>query len=192
MLGHRLQIAIDADIVGGSGVQCISEVLTMEDIRDAVLIKAPHHEVWEAVRDPYQHAQWHPALTGIEGEHVLGAVRTCDVVIGNKTSTNRERCIVYDEGRAIEWVIEHDGSGFSRMAKDWTAGFTLQPHSDNETRVEARSVFSSRTLLARIMLPLIRRKFHQTQRAILDGLRQHVEDRSRAEEDLPGPPTTKS
>lgn len=192
MLGHRLQIAIDRVSVGCPEVQRISEVLTMEDIRDAVVIKASHHDVWDAVRDPYQHAQWHPALTRIEGEHVLGAVRTCEIVIGKKTSTNRERCIVYDEGRAIEWAIEHDGSGFSRMAKDWTAGFTLQPHSDNETRVEARSVFSPRTFLARIMLPLIRRKFHQTQRAILNGLKQHVEERSRAGEDLPGPPTMKS
>ena len=165
----------------------------MEEIRDAVVIKASHHDVWDAIRDPHQHARWHPVLARIKGEHVLGAVRTCEVLIGKKTSTSRERCIVYDERRAIEWAIEHDGSGFSRMAKDWTAGFALEPRSDNQTRVEARSVFSLRTLLARIMLPLIRRKFHQTQRAILDGLRQHVEDRSRAqEEDLPGSPTAHS
>jgi hypothetical protein len=29
--------------------------------------------------------------------------------------------------------------------------------------------------VVRVMMPAIRRKFHQTQRAILDGLRQHAE-----------------
>jgi hypothetical protein len=30
-------------------------------------------------------------------------------------------------------------------------------------------------LLARLMMPVIRRKFHQTQRAILAGLQRHAE-----------------
>jgi hypothetical protein len=42
------------------------------------------------------------------------------------------------------------------------------------TRVRAESV-SRPKLLTRLMTPVIRRKFHQAQRAILDGLRQHVE-----------------
>jgi hypothetical protein len=40
--------------------------------------------------------------------------------------------------------------------------------------VRAESQFKPR-LPARLMAPVIRRKFHQTQRTILVGLRQHVE-----------------
>ena len=72
------------------------------------------------------------------------------------------------------WAVEHDSTGFSRMVTDWRTGFSLQPQGPGATRVRAESQFRPR-LPARLMAPAIRRKFHQTQRAILDGLKQHVE-----------------
>jgi uncharacterized protein YndB with AHSA1/START domain len=147
----------------------------VEDIRDDVIVEAPASEVWEAIQDPSRHAEWHPALTRIDGEHALGAVRKCDVMVGKKRGSTEERCSTYDEGRMIMWTIEKDSTGFSRMASDWSAGFTLEPQGPDTTRVVARSVFNPSALLARLMLPLIRRQFHQTQRAILTGLKQHVE-----------------
>jgi hypothetical protein len=72
------------------------------------------------------------------------------------------------------WSVESDSTGFSRMVTDWRTGFSLQPRGAGATLVWAQSLFRPR-LSARLMAPVIRRKFHQTQRAILDGLRQHVE-----------------
>jgi hypothetical protein len=72
------------------------------------------------------------------------------------------------------WAVEQDSSGFSRMVTDWQTGFSLQAQGLEETRVRAHSTFRPRPLV-QVTMPLIRRKFHQTQRAILDGLRQHVE-----------------
>jgi hypothetical protein len=72
------------------------------------------------------------------------------------------------------WTVEQDSSGFSRMVSDWRTGFSLEPQGSDTTRVTAQSLFTPRSP-ARLMMPVIRRKFHQTQRAILGGLKQHAE-----------------
>lgn len=147
----------------------------MEDIQDELVVAAPTAAVWDAIRDPAKHARWHPAVTRIDGDHALGAVRECEVMVGKKPGRTAERCTVFDEGRRIMWTVEKDSTGFSRMVSDWSAGFSLEPYGDEATRVVARSVFLPRTLPTRLMLPVIRRKFHQAQRGILAGLKQHLE-----------------
>jgi uncharacterized protein YndB with AHSA1/START domain len=147
----------------------------MEDITDQVIVQAPVDRVWAAIQDPAEHVKWHPFATHIEGAHALGSTRTCSVLIGGKPGTTRERCSDYEEARTIMWSVEQDSSGFSRMVSDWGTGFSLEPQGPDSTRVTAQSLFTPKRLLARLMMPVIRRKFHQTQRAILDGLQQHAE-----------------
>jgi uncharacterized protein YndB with AHSA1/START domain len=144
-------------------------------IQDRVTIHAPVNSVWEAIRDPGTHAQWHPFVTRISGEHELGAVRKCDVKVGTKSGQTEERCNRYQQERTITWLIERDTTGFSRMVSDWTAGFSLEPQHSNAVVVIAQSAFRPRNLLVRLAMPLIRRKFHQTQQSILRGLKQFVE-----------------
>src|SRR5918994_792512 len=73
-----------------------------------------------------------------------------------------------------------DRRGFHRLlrlASDWTAGFVLEPAGSGATRVTAQSVFKHKNPLLVLMMPMTRRKFHQTQRAILAGLKQFAETR---------------
>jgi uncharacterized protein YndB with AHSA1/START domain len=147
----------------------------METLADEVVVDAPAGRVWQAIQDPREHAQWHPLVTGIEGEHAPGAVRTCSVRNGQKSATTEERCSSFEEGRTIVWTVERDSSGFSRMVSDWSAGFTLSEEGPTATRVTARSMFTPRRLMVRLVMPLIRRKFHQAQREILGGLKRHLE-----------------
>lgn len=147
----------------------------MQDIADEVTVNAPLAQVWKAIQDPREHVAWHPFATGIDGEHAPGAVRTCTVQIGRKPGTTRERCTAYDEENTISWAMEHDSSGFSRMVADWQTGFHLVAQGPGATRVRAFSQFRPKGPVVRALMPAIRRKFHQTQRAILDGLKQHAE-----------------
>jgi uncharacterized protein YndB with AHSA1/START domain len=147
----------------------------MQDIADEVTVNAPLAQVWKAIQDPGEHVAWHPFATRIDGEHAPGAVRTCAVQIGRKPGTTRERCTAYDEAGAIMWAMEHDSSGFSRMVTGWQSGFTLAPQGPGATRVRAVSQFRPKGPIVRLMMPGIRRKFHQTQRAILHELKQHAE-----------------
>jgi uncharacterized protein YndB with AHSA1/START domain len=146
----------------------------MEDITDSVVVNAPADRVWRAIQDPREHAQWHPLVLSIDGDHAPGATRVCAVSTGKTQGTTEETCSSYDEGRKIMWTIERDSSGFSRMVSDWSAGFSLEPQGAS-TRVTAKSLFRPRRLFVRLMLPMIRRKFHAAQRDILNGLKQHVE-----------------
>jgi uncharacterized protein YndB with AHSA1/START domain len=152
----------------------------MSEIRiaDEIRIDAPIDAVWTAIADPVAHASWHPFVTEITGGHELGQVRACAVLVGGKPGRTQERCVEHDDHRRIVWAIEEDSSGFGRMASGWRAGFTLTPTGEM-TAVTAESTFRPRRLIVRAMLPLIRRKFHRTQRAILADLKDSVESTRR-------------
>lgn len=144
-------------------------------IQDQITVNAPINKVWEAIQNPSVHAEWHPLVTHIAGEHKLGAIRKCDVAVGKKVGHTEERCTTYEEGRKILWRVEKDTTGFSNMVSDWAAGFSLEQKDSNTTLVTAESVFLPKKFFVRLMLPFIRRKFHQTHRVILGGLKSYVE-----------------
>lgn len=60
------------------------------------------------------------------------------------------------------------------MVSGWCSGFSLAER-DGATIVAAHSAFRPSNMFVRAMLPVIRRKFHQTQQAILRGLQEAVE-----------------
>jgi Polyketide cyclase / dehydrase and lipid transport len=138
-------------------------------IEDEALVDAPVDAVWRAIADVETHAAWHPFVTAIAGEHRLNAERTCAVLIGGKPGETRERCVEYAAGQGITWAIEHDTTGFSRLVRDWRAGFRIEPHARG-TRVVAVSSFTPRNPLVRALAPVIRRRFHRAQAAILAAI----------------------
>jgi hypothetical protein len=143
-------------------------------VEDQALVHAPTEEVWKAIKDPVAHGNWHPFVTRIEGEHRLGAVRTCSVLAGKKAGTTKERCVEEEEGRRIIWSVEEDTTGFLRMVSGWRAGFELEARN-GATLVSARSDFRPKNMLVRAAGPVVRRKFHGAQQQILSGLKRAVE-----------------
>jgi len=144
------------------------------EIKDKLAINAGLDTVWAAIKDPSAHAAWHPFLTEIKGKHEAGAERVCSVNLGGKASHTRERCISEQPQQRIVWRIDEDTSGFGRMVSDWTAGFSLAPHNGG-TLVTAESAFRPRNPFVRLLLPMVRRKFHHTQKAILEGLKRYTD-----------------
>jgi len=144
-------------------------------IADEVVVNAPTPTVWREIKDPALHTEWHPFVTQISGEHSLGATRSCAVLLGKKAAETKERCVAEDDERRLAWKIEEDTSGFLRMVTDWTAGFRLEPADAGATRVIAESDFAPKNALVRLMMPMVRRKFHGAQRAILAGLKDAAE-----------------
>jgi uncharacterized protein YndB with AHSA1/START domain len=146
-------------------------------IADEIRVEAPIITVWRAIESPAEHAEWHPFLTGISGNHELGQVRTCSVVVGHKRGETHERCIEREDGRHIAWEIEEDSTGFGRMVSGWRAGFALRDQH-GATTVTAESTFHLNNLLVRAVLPMIRRKFHHTQQGILSALKESLESKA--------------
>lgn len=142
-------------------------------IADELRLDAPIGVVWNAIEDPAAHTRWHPFVTSIAGGHALHEIRSCAVQVGKKPGTTTERCVERDEGVRIIWAVEEDSTGFGRMVSGWRSGFSLTER-DGATIVTAESTFRPSNVLVRAMLPLIRRKFHRTQKAILRGLREDV------------------
>lgn len=143
-------------------------------IADELRLDAPVDVVWHAIEDPAGHARWHPFVRTISGGHELHETRSCSVLIGNKEGTTKERCVEREEAARIAWAIQEDSTGFGRMVSGWRSGFTLAERG-GATIVTAHSTFRPNNVLVRAMLPMIRRRFHQTQRAILRSLQEAVE-----------------
>jgi uncharacterized protein YndB with AHSA1/START domain len=143
-------------------------------IADEIRLDAPIDIVWHAIEDPAAHARWHPFVSAIAGGHELDAIRSCSVRVGAQEGTTKERCVEREEGARIAWAIEEDSTGFGRMVSGWHSGFSVAER-DGATIVTAESTFRPNNVLVRVMLPVIGRKFHQTQQAILRGLREAVE-----------------
>jgi uncharacterized protein YndB with AHSA1/START domain len=150
-------------------------------IEDELAVGASPEVVWNAIKDPAVHAGWHPFVTRIEGDHRLGATRSCHVDLGRKMGETTELCIADEEGQRIAWRIEDDTTGFLRLVSDWTAGFRLEPRDSGGTLVTAESAFRPKNVVARLLTPIVRRKFHQAQQAILAGLKRATDDRSGTE-----------
>jgi uncharacterized protein YndB with AHSA1/START domain len=148
----------------------------VETLTDTTTIAAPVDQVWAAIENPDRHAHWHPFVQQIDGDHHANSVRTCTVLIGTRRATTVERCTERLDGRKLGWRIESDTTGFSRMVSGWAAGFTIEPDGPDKTRVLAESVFTPAKLSAHVLRPILRRKFHQTQRTILASLKQYVEE----------------
>jgi uncharacterized protein YndB with AHSA1/START domain len=143
-------------------------------IEDQIVVPVPPEALWELIADPKAHAAWHPFITEITGEHGLGKVRRCSVLVGGKEGHTTERCVVESSRQEIGWAIEEDSTGFGRMVSDWTSGFRLEARNGG-TVVTAWSGFRPRSPLLRLLMPLVRRRFHRTQRQILAGLRDSLE-----------------
>jgi hypothetical protein len=150
-------------------------------VRDQIVVSRRVEEAWDAIQDPRAHVSWHPYVKRIEGEHELGASRKCEVRVGKRTGRTEERCVTCQREQTILWMIEKDTTGFSRMVSDWRAGFRLESKSPSATIVTAESTFRPERVSVRLMTPLIVRKFHRTQRAILAGLKQYCENPPGAE-----------
>jgi hypothetical protein len=148
--------------------------MTEVRIEDEITLGAPIGEVWQAIDDPRAQAHWHPFVRAITGGHELGELRSCSVQLGRTAGTTKERCVERDDGARLTWAIEEDSTGFGRMVTAWRSGFLLAEHGST-TIVIAQSSFRPNHLFVRVALPLIRRRFHRTQRAILRGLQQAVE-----------------
>ncbi|MCX5559553.1 SRPBCC family protein [Streptomyces sp. NBC_00038] len=145
-------------------------------IEDEVLIHAPLSAVWQVIKNPDAQARWHPYIIRITGDHRLGAMRICSVVLGGKPGATQERCIEIEEDEQwrITWAIDNDTSGFSRRVSDWRAGFNLE-HREGGTLVTAHSTFRPNNVLVWLMSPWIGFRFHHTQRTILKRLQNFVE-----------------
>jgi hypothetical protein len=143
-------------------------------IIDELRVDAPIDVIWHAIADPAAHARWHPFVTAIDGGHDLREIRSCAVRIGKKGGTTKERCIEREDRVRIIWSIDEDSTGFGRMVSDWCSGFDLTARN-SATIVIAQTTFRPNNVLVRAMLPIIRRRFHQAQRAILRGLQETVE-----------------
>lgn len=143
-------------------------------VETELLIHAPVGAVWHAIKDPEVYARWHPFVVRITGQHALGEVRTCKVMIDHRPGATRERCAEDDEEWRITWKIEDDSAGFHERVTNWYSGFDLE-HREGGTLVTARTSFRPKGLLVWVLDPIMQHRFRRRQRTVLARLKQFIE-----------------
>lgn len=143
-----------------------------------ILVDAPAADVWAVLDDSANLPRWCPFMvkdtTG--GKESMGATRECTIENGGRSGRVKERCIDYQPERRIMWTMDEDTLGITRMLEGFAFGFSLERLEDQRTRVTFEQRWRARTLLAKLLVPLVmRRQMAKTNERLLGYLKQYVE-----------------
>ncbi len=144
----------------------------------STVIEAPHEQVWAALADIGSIHVWNP---GVEDSHTtstadsgLGATRHCD--LGGKNYLHEE-VVEFDQGRRLTMRITDTNMPFDHA----DIRFRLRPDGD-ATHVSVSPVYRLKfgpigALMDRLF---VRRTYTKGMKALLRGLKRHVEAESAA------------
>jgi uncharacterized protein YndB with AHSA1/START domain len=137
-----------------------------------MFILAPREEIWDILEDSTRLPEWTTVLRTTGVREMPGSVRECEVNFEGKMGSVVERCVDSDPYRRIEWLMDDDTFGFSRMLSDFGFSFTLTATVDGETLVRTDTYYRPKTILAKAMNRLLmKRKFRAARRRFLKGLK---------------------
>ncbi|MDJ0962284.1 MAG: SRPBCC family protein [Acidimicrobiia bacterium] len=144
----------------------------------STVIEAPHDQVWAALADIGSIHVWNPGVqashTTSEAESGLGATRHCD--LGGRNYLNEE-VVDFDEGQRITMRIVDSNMPFER------ADIRFRLRDDGEsTHVSVEPEYQLKfgpigALMDRLF---VRRTYEKGMRALLRGLKRHVEAEARS------------
>ncbi len=144
----------------------------------STVIEAPHDQVWAALADIGSIHVWNPGVqashTTSEAESGLGATRHCD--LGGRNYLNEE-VVEFDEGQRITMRIVDSNMPFER------ADIRFRLRNDGESTyvsVEPEYQLKFGPIGALMDRLFVRRTYEKGMRALLRGLKRHVEAEARS------------
>lgn len=150
----------------------------MAKFTTSTIIHAPKEDVWAALADIGSIHVWNP---GVESSHVttdkdigLGASRHCD--LGSRNYLEEE-IVEYEQGKRLTMRVTESTLPFAHA----DIRFLLEPE-ETSTRVVVQPEYELKFGLAGALMDrlFVRRSYEKGMRALLRGLKQHVESRVQA------------
>lgn len=143
---------------------------------DEVTIEATAAEVFGVIEDSTRLPEWTAVLSTTGGRETPGSVRECEVGLQGRRGTVVERCVESVPAKYIEWEMEKDTFGFSKMLADFGFSFTLEPIGPGRTLVRNESYYRPVNTMAKVMSALLmKRKFRKLRREWLGNLKRVCE-----------------
>ena len=147
--------------------------------RQAVVIHAPLQVVWEFNQDLTNIAAYHPRVERVElisgkRERGRGVAYRCHLTDGKNTCVEKDLEVVPME--RIVTALPEDTMGITKMLPDYLVEARLTPLAENETKVEFRHFYSTKSLKAKVFNIIAKRKIARDAQDTLEAMKRTVEN----------------
>ena len=145
--------------------------------RQEVVIHAPLQAVWEFNQDLTNIATYHPRVERVDlisGKRQRGkeVAYRCHLKDGKNTCVEKDIEVVPME--RIVTALPEDTMGITNMLPDYIVEARLTPLAENETKVEFRHYYSTKSLKAKIFNVIAKRKIARDSQSTLEAMKRTI------------------
>ena len=146
--------------------------------RQAVVIHAPLQAVWEFNQDLTNIAAYHPRVERVDlisgkSQRGNGVAYRCYLKDGKNTCVEKDLEVVPME--RIVTALPEDTMGITKMLPDYLVEARLTPLAENETKVEFRHYYSTKSLKAKLFNVIAKRKIARDSQSTLEAIKRTIE-----------------
>ena len=149
--------------------------------RQEVVIHAPLQVVWEFGQDLTKIASYHPRVKSVDlisGKRLReqGVAYRCHLKDGKNTCVEKDLEVVPME--RIVTALPEDTMGITNMLPDYLVETRLTPLAKNETKVEFRHYYSTKSLKAKCFNIIAKRTIARDSQSTLEAIKRTIETNS--------------
>jgi len=151
--------------------------------KQEVVINAPLETVWEFGMDITRIPAFHPRVVKVEllsgkARREPGVSYRCHLAGGKHTCVEKDIEII--PMQKIVTVLPEDTFGISKILPDYVVETTVHRIGQSSTKMEISHYYSTRTLKAKLLNLVARRKIARDAQATLNGIKAAIEERGAA------------
>ena len=146
--------------------------------RQEVVIHAPLQAVWEFNQDLTKIAEYHPRVKRVDlisgnRRRGKGVAYKCYLKDGKNTCVEKDIEVVPME--RIVTALPEDTMGIAKMLPDYVVESRLTPLAENETKIEFRHYYSTKSLKAKLLNVIVKRKIARESQSTLEAIKITIE-----------------
>jgi hypothetical protein len=146
--------------------------------RQEVVIHAPLQAIWEFSQDLTKIAEYHPRVKRVDlisgkRQRENGVAYRCYLKDGKNTCVEKDLEVVPME--RIVTALPEDTMGITNMLPDYIVETRFTPLAENETKVEFRHYYSTKSLKAKLFTVIAKKKMAQDSQSTLDAVKRTIE-----------------
>ncbi|MTI31388.1 SRPBCC family protein [Xanthovirga aplysinae] len=134
--------------------------------------------VWKILNDSSNMAIWGRSFVKhtTAGKEYLGAVRNCELQMGNKIGKVKEETIIYKPTSEIFWKMKEDNLGMKNIMNEFVFGFTTKSIDCQITEVQFEQYYRPSNIFKRLLVKLMMKpKMGKTNKVLLQDLKRLIE-----------------
>lgn len=146
--------------------------------RQEVVIHAPLPVVWEFNQDLTNIAVYHPRVKRVElisgkSQRGPGVAYRCYLKDGKNTCVEKDIEVVPME--RVVTTLPEDTMGITTLLPDYLVEAKLTPLAEDETKVEFRHYYSTKSLKAKLLNVIVKKKIARESQDTLDAMKRAIE-----------------